>query len=115
MDEDVMVPTGDTPVDLGNNNGDESVVDNKDNDTGDSVSSAKVVVYSTPTCHHCNTAKEFFKENNIEYVSHNVAEDMDKRAEMIELSGQMGVPVLVINGEMEIGFNEARIRDLLEL
>lgn len=58
-------------------------------------------------------AKEFFKENNIEFTDYNVAEDMEKRTEMVEKSGQMGVPVIFIDDEMVIGFNEGRLRELL--
>jgi len=74
-----------------------------------------VVIYSTPTCHYCNMTKEFLKENNIEYTDFNVAEDTEKRAEMIEKSGQMGVPVIMIGDEMMIGFNEEKLRQLLNI
>ncbi len=76
---------------------------------------AGIVIYSTPTCHYCNMTKEFLKENNVEYTDYNVAEDTDKRAEMIEKSGQMGVPVIMIGEEMLIGFNEDKMRELLSL
>ncbi len=75
----------------------------------------EVVIYSTPTCHFCQQAKEFFTENNVEYTEHNVAEDAEKRAEMIEKSGQMGVPVIFIGDEMAIGFDEGKLRELLGL
>ncbi|PCI30802.1 NrdH-redoxin [Candidatus Kaiserbacteria bacterium] len=75
----------------------------------------EVTIYSTPTCHFCQQAKEFFTENNVEYTEHNVAEDAEKRAEMIEKSGQMGVPVIFVGDEMAIGFDEDRLRTLLEL
>ena len=75
----------------------------------------EVVIYSTPTCHFCNMAKEFFKENNIEYTDYNVAEDHEKAREMVERSGQMGVPVIFIDDEMVIGFDEYRLRELLGL
>ena len=69
----------------------------------------QVVIYSTPTCHFCQMAKEFFKENNIAYTDFNVAEDMEKRQEMIEKSGQMGVPVIYIGEEMFVGFDKNKI------
>ena len=72
-----------------------------------------VTIYSTPTCHFCHAAKEFFKKNNIEFTDYNVAEDNTKRTEMLERSGQMGVPVIFIESEMIIGFNEKRLKDLL--
>ena len=74
-----------------------------------------IVVYSTPTCHFCQLAKAFFTENNIEYTDYNVAEDHAKAQEMVERSGQMGVPVIFIGEEMIVGFDEARVRSLLEM
>ncbi len=76
---------------------------------------AKVVIYSTPTCVYCKMAKDFLTEHNIEFEDHNVAEDEQARAEMVEKSGQMGVPVIFIDDEMMIGFDEARMRELLNL
>ena len=73
----------------------------------------QVTIYSTPTCHYCKSAKEFFKEKGIEYTENNVAEDAEKRSEMIEKSGQMGVPVILIGDEMTIGFDEAKISSML--
>jgi glutaredoxin 3 len=53
-----------------------------------------VTIYSTPTCHFCQMTKDFLKEKGIAYTEHNVAGDMEKRQEMIQKSGQMGVPVI---------------------
>jgi glutaredoxin 3 len=75
----------------------------------------EVLIYSTPTCHFCQAAKAFFKENKIEYTDYNVAEDAEKRTEMVEKSGQMGVPVIFIGGEMTIGFDEGKVKELLGL
>jgi glutaredoxin 3 len=72
-----------------------------------------VTIYSTPTCVYCNLAKNFFKANNVEYVEHNVAADLDKRKEMIEKTGQMGVPVIDLGSEVVIGFDEDRVREVL--
>ncbi len=72
-----------------------------------------VSIYTTPTCHFCQMAKEFFKANSVAYNEYNVAEDQDKRAEMIEKSGQMGVPVIYIGDDLVIGFNESKIKKLL--
>lgn len=72
-----------------------------------------VTIYSTPTCHFCHAAKEFFKENDIPYEDFNVAEDIEKRKEMIEMTGQMGVPVIKIGDSLIVGFDEAKIRELL--
>ena len=68
-----------------------------------------VVIYSTPTCHFCQMAKEFFTQNNVSYTEHNVASDMEKRQEMIEKSGQMGVPVIFVGDEMIIGFDKEKL------
>ncbi len=73
----------------------------------------QVTIYSTPTCHFCQAAKEFFSENEIEYTDNNVAEDQDKRQEMIEMTGQMGVPVIKIDDEVVVGFDEGKVKELL--
>jgi glutaredoxin 3 len=74
-----------------------------------------VTIYSTPTCHFCGLAKDFFKAHNVAFQEFNVGSDLAKRAEMIEKSGQMGVPVIVINDEVIVGFNEPKISEALEL
>lgn len=68
-----------------------------------------VTMYTTPTCHFCHMAKEFLKGKGIEYTDYNVAEDADKRQEMIERSGQMGVPVIFVGDEMLIGFDKDKL------
>ena len=73
----------------------------------------KVVMYSTPTCHYCNLAKDFFDANKIKYEVYNVSADLEKRKEMIERSGQMGVPVIYIGDEMVVGFDEEKIRGMM--
>ncbi|HEY4528649.1 MAG TPA: glutaredoxin family protein [Candidatus Paceibacterota bacterium] len=76
----------------------------------------KVEIYSTSSCHFCHMAKEFFKANGIEYTDYNVGLDTEKRQEMMELSGQLGVPVIVIDKkDLIIGFDEKTLRKLLEL
>lgn len=74
-----------------------------------------VTVYSTPTCHFCHMAKEFFTANNVQYTDYDVAADMEKRNEMIEKSGQMGVPVIMIGDDIIVGFDEDAIREKLGL
>ncbi len=74
-----------------------------------------VTIYTTPTCHFCQMSKEYFKENNVTYTEHNVATDMEKRQEMIDKSGQMGVPVVFIGEEMIVGFDKRRFDELLEI
>lgn len=68
-----------------------------------------VTIYSTPTCHFCQMAKEFFTQNNVSYTEHNVASDMEKRQEMIDKSGQMGVPVILIGDEIIVGFDKEKL------
>ncbi len=72
-----------------------------------------VTIYSTPSCHFCHMAKDFFKEKNVEFTEFNVAEDQEKRAEMLKKSGQMGVPVIIIDNELIVGFNKPKIVELL--
>lgn len=75
----------------------------------------EVTIYSTPTCHFCHMAKEYFKENNITYTEYDVGSDLEKRREMVKKSGQMGVPVIVIDGELTVGFDKPKISKLLGL
>jgi len=72
-----------------------------------------VKVFSTKVCPHCVTLKEFLKQYNVEYEEIDVGEDEEGRKEMIEKSGQMGVPVLEINGQIVVGFDKVRILELL--
>ena len=74
-----------------------------------------VTIYSTPVCHFCQAAKEFFKENNVEYTEFDVATDAAKREEMIEMTGQMGVPVIRIGDDVVIGFDEEKVKELLKM
>jgi glutaredoxin-like YruB-family protein len=74
-----------------------------------------VTIYSTPTCHFCHAAKEFFKEHSIVFTDYNVSEDSAKRDEMIQKSGQMGVPVIFVEDKMTLGFNESTLKQLLEI
>jgi len=76
-----------------------------------------VTIYSTPTCHFCQMTKDFLKEKGIGYTEYNVASDLEKRQEMIQKSGQMGVPVIFVGDhsnpsgqdEMIIGFDQERL------
>lgn len=72
-----------------------------------------ITIYSTPSCHFCHMAKDFFKENNVSFTDYDVAGDAAKRQEMIEKSGQMGVPVIIIGNELIVGFNKPLISKLL--
>jgi len=75
---------------------------------------AKIVkVYSTPTCPFCIRAKQFLKDNNIDYENLDVSSDQALGEEMVKKSGQMGVPVLDIDGEIIVGFDKERIKKAL--
>ncbi len=74
-----------------------------------------VEIYSTPWCAYCKMAKEYFKKNNVEYVEYDVASDVGKRQEMLDKTHQMGVPVIIINGKIIIGFDRGKINQLLGL
>lgn len=73
----------------------------------------KVIIYSTPACGYCRMAKDFFKEHNVDYIDYDVSIDDAKRREMIDRSGQMGVPVIDIGGELTVGFDEQKLSKLL--
>ena len=75
----------------------------------------KVKIYSTPTCPWCMRAKQFLKENNIDFQDYDVSSDQQAAEEMIRISGQMGVPVLDIEGEIIVGFDKERIKQVLGL
>jgi glutaredoxin-like YruB-family protein len=72
-----------------------------------------VTIYSTPTCHFCQMAKEFFAENNIQFTNHDVSVDADKRNEMISMTGQLGVPVIVVDGTVMVGFDREKVAEKL--
>ena len=75
----------------------------------------QVRIYTTPSCVYCKMAKEFFKKNNIEYEERDVATDTQARDEMIQKSGQFGVPVIEIDGKFIIGFDQPRLKEALGL
>ncbi|WP_315121684.1 glutaredoxin domain-containing protein [uncultured Clostridium sp.] len=74
-----------------------------------------VVVYTTPTCSWCRVVKDYLKSNNIAYVEHDVTKDDKAAAEMINKSGQRGVPVIDIDGDIIVGFDQASIDRVLGL
>lgn len=75
----------------------------------------KVEIFSTPTCHFCHLAKDWFQEKGVEYVEYDVAADIEKRKEMVEMTGQLGVPVIKIGDDVVIGFNPNKISQILDL
>lgn len=74
-----------------------------------------VKVYSTPTCPYCIRVKHFLKENAVSFTDIDVSSDQDAAQEMIKRSGQMGVPVIDIDGELIVGFDKERIKKALGL
>ena len=75
----------------------------------------QVKVYSTPTCPYCRGAKQFLKDNQIEFEDIDVSANQKAAEEMIQKSGQMGVPVLEINGQIITGFDKGSISKALGL
>jgi glutaredoxin-like YruB-family protein len=69
-----------------------------------------VRIYSTPTCPWCIRVKQFLKENNIVFEDYDVSADQEKIDELVKKSGQMGVPVLDIEGEIIVGFDKEKIK-----
>ena len=76
---------------------------------------ANVTVYSTASCPWCHKTKEFLKQNKVEFENKDVGEDEAARNEMVEKSGQMGVPVLDIDGTIIVGFDQDAIKKALKL
>lgn len=74
-----------------------------------------VKIYTTPTCGYCVTAKNYFNANDIDFTEVNVAEDMQEAEEMVKKSGQMGVPVIEVDGQIIIGFNKPQLDKALGL
>ena len=75
--------------------------------------SKQVTIYSTPTCHFCHAAKSYFDEHGITYTEFNVLDNVEKRKEMIDMTGQMGVPVIRIDNDVVIGFDQSMVEKLL--
>lgn len=76
---------------------------------------AIVKIYSTPTCPYCKMTKEFLKQNNIEFENKDVSADRAAAEEMVKISGQMGVPVLDIDGTIIAGFDKEAIKKALHI
>ena len=77
--------------------------------------SKKVIVYGTPTCPFCTRAKQYLEDKSVEFESIDVAADQDKVQELVDKSGQMGVPVLDIEGAIIVGFDKEKIDEALGL
>ena len=76
---------------------------------------AKVKIYTTPYCSYCKMAKEYFKTKGVEYEEYDVFADEKKRDEMVSKTGQLGVPVIDIDGKIVIGFDRPKINQYLGL
>ena len=74
-----------------------------------------VKIYTTQTCVYCRMAKDFFKKHNVQYEEYNVTEDLKAREEMVSKSGQMGVPVIDVEGELIVGFDKEKLSELLHI
>lgn len=75
----------------------------------------QVRIYSTPTCPYCIRAKQFLKDNNVPFEDIDVSANPQAGEEMVKKSGQMGVPVLDIEGEIVVGFDKERIKQALRI
>ena len=75
----------------------------------------KVEIYSTATCHFCHLAKDWLTEKGIPFTDYNVGENVEKRKEMMEMTGQLGVPVIKVGNEVMIGFNQEQLAKILEI
>ncbi|MEN9582798.1 MAG: hypothetical protein RL641_752 [Candidatus Parcubacteria bacterium] len=73
----------------------------------------QVAIYTTPSCTYCRMAKEFFKEHNIAYQEYDVAADPVRRGEMVEMTGQLGVPVIKVDNTLMVGFNRVKVSEIL--
>jgi len=72
-----------------------------------------IIIYSTPFCGYCQKAKEYFKSRNLSFQEIDISKDKTKAEEMIRLSGGYSVPVILINGQICVGWNQSRIKQLL--
>ena len=76
---------------------------------------AQVTMYTTPTCVYCKKAKAFFNQHNVVYSEKDVSQDSSAVDEMVQKSGQMGVPVIDVDGSIIIGFDEQALRHALHI
>jgi glutaredoxin-like YruB-family protein len=73
-----------------------------------------ITIYTTPSCSYCTVAKSYFRENKVPFTEHDVSKDQRRADEMVRKSGQMGVPVIDINGRVIVGFNKPEIERSLK-
>jgi glutaredoxin 3 len=72
-----------------------------------------VKIYTTPTCPYCKMAKDFMKEKGIEFEEVDVLANEEAREELVEKSGQLGVPVIDVDGKIIVGFNRSKLAEVL--
>ncbi len=72
-----------------------------------------ITIYTTPSCGYCTVAKNYFRENKVPFTEYDVSRDQRRADEMVKKSGQMGVPVIDINGRIIVGFNKTEIEHSL--
>jgi len=77
------------------------------------IKTKNVTVYSTPTCPYCHQVKDYLKSKGINFTDYNVASDLEARNQMVQKSGQLGVPVIEVDGNIVIGFNRGKLDELL--
>ncbi|GMU95836.1 MAG: glutaredoxin family protein [Ignavibacterium sp.] len=75
----------------------------------------KVIIFTTPTCSFCNAAKRYFRENNIKFTEVDVSRDQKAAQDMVRRTGQMGVPVILINNRPIVGFDRPKINAMLNI
>ncbi len=75
----------------------------------------KVIVFSTPTCSFCTQAKHYFREKNIRFTDVDVSKDQSAARDMMRRTGQMGVPVILINNKAIVGFDRSKINQMLNI
>ncbi len=75
----------------------------------------KVEIYSTASCHFCHAAKDFFTAKGVTFTDYNVGTDLEKRKEMVDMTGQMGVPVIRIGDDVIVGFDQNKVSELLAI
>jgi glutaredoxin 3 len=72
-----------------------------------------ITLYTTPSCSFCRKAKDYFRQSNVRFTEYDIARDQRKAEEMVRKSGQMGVPVIDINGKIIVGFNQPEVERAL--
>lgn len=77
--------------------------------------SQEVTIYTTPSCGYCKKAKSFLDDHGVDFTEHDVSNDREKGQEMVQKSGQMGVPVIIVGDDVIVGFDKLRLKETLEL